>query len=134
MDDVIIEIVIGLVGGVIGGLLGVGGGIVFVPAMVVILGTDQIIAQGVSLTVVVATALVAVGQHRRNRTIDYAVARWMVLPAIGLGLVGAFVAGELGSDVLSRAFGVVAILVALRMALTTWRSRRAVVEAPLPRR
>ena len=67
----------------------------------------------------------AVSQHRRNQTIDYQVARWMVLPAVILGIVAAVVAGEVGNEALRKVFGVVAVLVAIRMAVLTWRARAA---------
>ena len=123
MGDLAIELVVGLAGGILGGLLGVGGGILFVPAMVILLEEEQTTAQGVSLVVVVGTAAVAVGQHWRNGTVDLGVWRWMVVPAIVMGLVGGVVAGAVGNDGLRRLFGVVALLVAVRMALSAWRTK-----------
>jgi uncharacterized membrane protein YfcA len=49
--EVILTLVIGLVSGVISGALGVGGGVVMVPAMVLLLGVQQAVAQGTSLSV-----------------------------------------------------------------------------------
>src|SRR5690606_33777171 len=48
---------IGLAGGLASGALGVGGGSIFVPAMVLVLGVGQHEAQGISLWVVVAASL-----------------------------------------------------------------------------
>lgn len=55
---------LGLVGGVLGGLLGVGGGIVFVPALALVLGLTQVDAEATSLLAVIAVGVVgAARQH-----------------------------------------------------------------------
>ena len=123
MLEIVAGIVIGLAGGFAGGLLGLGGGVIFVPAMVILLGEGQIEAQGVSLTVIVVTAAVAVSQHQRNRTIHYTVVVWMAPVAVGAGLLGAVVAGAVGGDALRRIFALVLIVVALRTAWSVWRTR-----------
>jgi uncharacterized protein len=45
---------LGLAGGVVGGLLGVGGGILFVPALALVLGLNQVDAEATSLLAVIA--------------------------------------------------------------------------------
>ena len=57
MLDIGVGVVIGLLGGAAGGLLGIGGGAIFVPGIVILVGTDQILAQGVSLTAIVVQLL-----------------------------------------------------------------------------
>lgn len=49
---------LGLLGGVIGGMLGVGGGIVFVPALALVLGLEQVDAEATSLLAVIAVGVV----------------------------------------------------------------------------
>ena len=123
MLEIVAGIVIGLAGGFAGGLLGLGGGVIFVPAMVIVLGEGQIEAQGVSLTVIVVTAAVAVSQHQRNRTIHYTVVGWMAPVAVGAGILGAVVAGAVGGDALRRIFALVLIAVAVRTSWSVWRTR-----------
>ena len=48
----------GLAGGVVGGLLGVGGGILFVPALAIFLDEPQVEAEATSLLAIVPVALV----------------------------------------------------------------------------
>ena len=50
--------VLGLAGGVVGGLLGVGGGILFVPALALVLGLTQVEAEATSLLAVIAVGIV----------------------------------------------------------------------------
>jgi uncharacterized protein len=56
--DVIVAALLGLLGGVVGGMLGVGGGIVFVPALGLVLGLEQVEAEATSLLAVIAVGIV----------------------------------------------------------------------------
>ena len=53
MIDFIINIVIGGLLGVFGGLLGIGGGLFAIPALSLLYGMDQQLAQGTALAMVV---------------------------------------------------------------------------------
>ena len=121
--DVAIALGVGLAAGVYAGLLGVGGGILMVPAMVILLGQDQHVAQGTSLLVIIATAFAGTRANVRRGLLERR-------PALLLGAGGAIgaVAGSLlalevfDALVLRRIFGVVLLLIALRMAIPRERS------------
>ena len=49
METIIYLILIGIAAGFLGGMVGVGGGIIIVPALVLLLGISQHNAQGISL-------------------------------------------------------------------------------------
>ena len=117
---------LGLAAGVLSGLFGVGGGILFVPALVA-LGLGQVEASATSLLAVVPTA--AVGTWRQAR---YGNLR--VKPALVIGVasiagveIGVQVATSLPEDVLRRLFGVLLLAVAAQLA---WRARRRPRELP----
>jgi uncharacterized membrane protein YfcA len=56
---------VGFAAGVVAGMLGVGGGILFVPALVLFLGLGQVDAEATSLLAIIPVALVgAASQHR----------------------------------------------------------------------
>jgi uncharacterized membrane protein YfcA len=56
---------IGFAGGVVAGLLGVGGGVLFVPGLVLFLDESQVEAEATSLLAIIPVALVgAIRQHR----------------------------------------------------------------------
>jgi uncharacterized membrane protein YfcA len=61
--EVIAAIGLGFAGGVVGGMLGVGGGIVFVPALALVLGLSQVDAEATSLLAVIGVG--AVGAWRQ---------------------------------------------------------------------
>ena len=55
---------LGFVGGTLGGLVGVGGGVLFVPALVIFLDQSQIRAEATSLLAIVFVALVGAWRQR----------------------------------------------------------------------
>ena len=61
--EVTAAVALGFAGGVVGGMLGVGGGIVFVPALALILGLSQVDAEATSLLAVIGVG--AVGAWRQ---------------------------------------------------------------------
>ena len=56
--EIIAAAALGLLGGVIGGMLGVGGGIVFVPALALVLGLEQVDAEATSLLAVIGVGVI----------------------------------------------------------------------------
>ena len=117
-------LLIGLIGGAFGGLLGIGGGAIFVPALVLILGQDQHIAQGVSLIVIISTALSGTAVNLQSGYIDKKIVIWVTPPAIVLAIIGGYIAGLLDSETLSRVFGIVVLYVAIRSFYSTWKKSR----------
>jgi uncharacterized protein len=57
-------VALGFVAGAIAGMFGVGGGVVFVPGLVILLGLGQVDAEATSLLAIVPVALV--GAYRQN--------------------------------------------------------------------
>ena len=90
---------LGLAGGAVGGLLGVGGGILFVPALTVFLDEPQLGAEATSLVAIVPVAIAgAWGQHR------YGHVRLRDGLLIGLvSVLGVVVATQLGRRALTAA-------------------------------
>ena len=108
---------IGLAAGFLAGLLGVGGGILLVPAMVLLLGFDQHVAQGTSLVVIVPAAMIGTWTHYRRGTIR---PRDALLVAAG-GVIGAAIGSlsalSIDDAILQRLFAAVLLVVAVRMLL-----------------
>lgn len=121
MLEIIALIALGLFAGAIAASLGLGGGIIFVPALVVLFGFDQHIAQGTSLAVIFPTAIVATVAHARMGNV-----RWRLAIPIGIAgifgaVFGAQIALRLDADLLRRMFGVFLTLLSVRMAWRAWR-------------
>lgn len=116
-----IGICLGLAAGLMAGLFGVGGGILFVPALVA-LGLGQLEAQGTSLLAILPT--VAAGTLNQHR---YGHLRVRTAVVVGLASiigveVGARIVTELPESVLRKLFAVLLFAVAAQLV---WRARRA---------
>jgi uncharacterized membrane protein YfcA len=118
MVDAIVALFIGLAGGFAGGLLGIGGGAIYVPALVLLLDEKQHLAQGASFVAIVPTAIVGTLTHLRNRNVDLPIVAVVAPAAVLLGFIAGFIADRLDETTLQRIFGVVMVY----FALTTIRS------------
>ena len=128
MGDIIFALVIGLAGGFAGGMLGIGGGAIFVPAMVILLDEQQHMAQGASLMAIIATGIVGGLTHLRNKNVDVPAVAQVAPAAIVAGFIAAFVADRLDAAVLQRIFGVVMVYLALNMIWGALGHKDALVE------
>ena len=113
---------LGVLAGVLAGLFGVGGGILFVPALALGLGLTQLHAEATSLLAILPT--VAAGTWTQQR---YGNVRWrdaLVVGVAGIGGVegGVYVAKALPESTLRLLFGLLMVLVAAQIA---WRALRA---------
>jgi uncharacterized membrane protein YfcA len=109
-----LSLVIGLVAGVISGALGVGGGVVMVPAMVLLLGVQQSVAQGTSLFVILPTALSGVQSHYRRRNLDFQPTIWIGLMGAVFAAGGAYLAVHVDQVRLRQVFALYLLLVGLQ--------------------
>ena len=117
--------VLGVLAGCLAGLFGVGGGIVFVPALTLGVGLGQLDAEATSLAAMVPVVLLGSWQQHRRGLVAWRPAVAVGLTSVGGVLAGAAVAESLPEDVLARLFGGLLIVLALRMARQTRARTRA---------
>jgi uncharacterized membrane protein YfcA len=105
-------VLICLMGGLTGGLVGVGGGILFVPALTIFLGLNQVEAESTSLLMIVIVALV--GTYRQNRYGNVRIREALVIGALSpLGvLLGVLVANHVPERALQLSFAALALFMA----------------------
>lgn len=116
MTDVWIYLAIGLAAGAVSGLVGLGGGILVVPALVFIAGFVQHKAQGTTLAMMVPPiGILAAWTYYRNGDVDLKVAGLLCAGFVVGGLVGARAAASVPSPALEKVFGVILLLVSLKM-------------------
>lgn len=115
---------LGFAGGTVGGLLGVGGGILFVPALAVFLDEPQIRAEATSLVAIVPVAVV--GAWRQNAYGNVRVRDGLIVGALSpLGVaVGVVLSNAISERALEIAFSLLLLLVATQLV------RRALFSAP----
>jgi uncharacterized membrane protein YfcA len=114
---------LGLAGGFVGGLLGVGGGVLFVPALAIFADQTQIEAESTSLLAIVAVA--ALGAWRQHGYGNVRVGDGLtigILAPLGVAL-GVVVANAVSQRTLELAFAALLLLVAAQLATRALRSR-----------
>ena len=126
-------IAIGLAAGVVAGLLGVGGGVLFVPGLVIFLGLDQHQAEATSLLAIVPVAIV--GTYRQDRYGNVRRDDALLLGLLSRGRRGAGVAlaNALSGAVLRDAFAVLLVVVAAQLVRRTLhQGSGSPADAPAP--
>ena len=118
-------VALGVVTGVTAGLIGVGGGIIVVPALMLLFGTSDLIAKGTSLLMMIPTAVSGTIGNIRRSNVDLGAAAIIGVAACTTTALGAWFAtlvDPLAGNILFAAFLVV---IAVQMALRAIRGRRA---------
>jgi len=118
-------VAIGVLGGLVAGLMGVGGGIIFVPGLVIILGLTQQQAEATSLLAIVPVAIAGAISHDRDGDVRRRDGTVIGLTAAGGVLAGVVVANSLSGQTLRDAFAVLLVVVAAQLARDALRERRS---------
>ena len=117
----ITAVLIGVLAGVCAGMLGVGGGALFVPALVLVLGLSHIDAEATSLLAIVPVAAVGAYRQRGYGNFRAADAALLGVLAIGGGVAGVVIANSVPERALEIGFAALILFVAAQLA------RRALV-------
>jgi hypothetical protein len=113
-------LLVGLVVGMVSGVVGIGGGVLFVPALIWLLGMDQHKAQGTSLGALLApVGIFAFMEYYRKGNADLRVGLLLALGFLVGGYFGAVGAQHIPEVWLRRIFAVTLVAVGGRM----WFSR-----------
>lgn len=108
-------ILICLFGGLTGGLVGVGGGVLFVPALTIFIGLTQVEAESTSLLMIVIVAIV--GAYRQNGYGNVRLREALIVGALSpLGvLVGVLLANQISERALQLSFAALALFMAAQL-------------------
>jgi hypothetical protein len=119
---ILLLIAVGVLAGSVAASLGVGGGIIYVPALVAFFALGQHEAQGTSLALIIPTTLIATFVHARAGRVDWRTSGLLAVGAVAGGYLGARFALTLDPTLLRKLFGVLVALTAVRMLRKTRRS------------
>ena len=113
---------LGLVSGFLAGLLGIGGGLVIVPALMLIFSYQGLrpseishAAVATSLAAVIFTSVIAAYSHHRRGAVDWSILRKMATGLLAGALFGAMIASSLPGKTLRIFFGLFAFAAAIQM-------------------
>lgn len=119
--------VIGFVAGIASGMFGIGGGVIIVPALILLLGFTQLQANGTSLAaLLLPVGIFAVTAYYRAGKLKISTAAWIAFGLTFGGFVGAELANSLPADTLKQIYGVFLLYMAWRFIeprklAATWR-------------
>ena len=120
--DYALAAILGFAAGAVGGMLGVGGGILFVPALVIFLDEPQLHAQAASLLAIVPVGVV--GAWRQHRYGNIRIRDGLIVGALSpLGvLAGVVLANNVSERVLEVSFACLVLVIAAQLLRRAARS------------
>jgi uncharacterized membrane protein YfcA len=106
---------LGFLGGMLGGLVGVGGGVLFVPALVIFLDQTQVQAESTSLLAIVFVAML--GAYRQYGYGNVRARDGLVLGSFGLlGVIGGVaISNAVSGRTLELMFAALALVIAAQL-------------------
>lgn len=111
----IAAVAIGVVAGLVAGMLGVGGGVIFVPALVLLLGFPQVNAEATSLLAILPVALVGTWRQRGYGNVRLRDGIAIGLLAAGGAVGGVAVANAVPQRALEIGFAALALGIAAQL-------------------
>jgi uncharacterized protein len=106
---------VGVATGLLSGLFGVGGGVLLVPALVMVLGFEQRRAHGTSLAAVLPIAVSSLASYALAGEVDYAVGAALAVGAVGGAVIGTYFLHRLPHALLAIAFATLLLATAVRL-------------------
>ena len=115
---------LGLFTGIVAGLIGVGGGVIVVPALMLLFGTSDLEAKGTSLLMMIPTAVSGTIGNLRHRNVDLLAGAVIGVAAATMTALGAWLATLVDPFVGNVLFAAYLTFIAAQMAIKALRSRR----------
>jgi len=110
--DEVLAALICMAGGFTGGIVGVGGGVLFVPALTIFIGLTQVEGESTSLLMIVIVALVGAARQNSYGNLNLRDALVIgILSPLGV-LIGVVVANEVPQRALELSFAALVLFVA----------------------
>lgn len=117
----ILYLIAGFVSGMLGGM-GMGGGTILIPALTILFGVEQHVAQATNLIAFLPMALFTLSVHKKNGLLKTEGLSSIVIPALVTSVAAGFAAALLPSFVLKKLFGAFLVALAVKMLLQTVNS------------
>lgn len=125
-DILFVAPILGMIAGFLSGLLGIGGGIVLVPALLFLLPTlpevtqqnVALIAVATSLATIVVTAFSSAKSHYKKGNVHRELTAPLATTVAISAIAAPYVAGLMGSKMLTMVFAILMVVLALQMFAT----------------
>jgi uncharacterized membrane protein YfcA len=107
---------VGIIAGYFSGLIGIGGGVIIVPALVLLFGFSQHTAQGTTLALLIPPiGILAVLSYYQKGFVDIKSAIIICIGFMLGGFIGGKMAVGISNNLLKNIFGVVLIILGVKM-------------------
>jgi uncharacterized membrane protein YfcA len=118
MDTIIILLILGLAAGFLSGLIGIGGGIILVPAMVLLLSMDQKTAQGTTLFLFMfPIGILGVYNYYKAGHVDHKTAFLIAITFVLGSWIGSKTALAIDTKLVKQIFGLSIIIIGIKLLL-----------------
>jgi len=111
--------IVGVGAGMLGGLFGVGGGLIIVPGLVAWAGMERRLAHGTSLAATLPIAVASLITYLIHGNIDWPVAFFLSIGAIGGAIIGTHLLRVVPKNVLIMVFVITVLATATRLLLSS---------------
>ena len=111
-------VAIGFITGTLSGLLGIGGGVIMVPAMVVLLSMPPVLAKGTSVAVILPSSIVGTLRNRANHNVDLRVGLAIGIAGVPSAVIGGLIASSMSATLSNAMFAALLVIVAAIQART----------------
>jgi len=134
--EIVKLLLLGITAGILSGMFGIGGGLVIVPALVVVFGFPVKTAVGTSLFIILLpTGLLGVWEYWRIGEMKMAAGLWVALGVFCGAYCGAMMAGMISQTTMKRCYAVFLLVIAFYFLLSpsgTRRGRAETATKPIP--
>ena len=115
-------LVLGAAMGTLGGLFGIGGGLVAIPALGVLFGLEQQLAQGTALLMVLPNVLLALWRYNQRNRVSLRNALMLIVPSFAFAWLTSLWAVRLDPQAMRLGFvGFLIVLTLFNLAQMYWR-------------
>ena len=114
--DLAAALAIGFAAGIVAGMLGVGGGLLFVPALVLAFGLGQVEAEATSLVAIVPVALVGAWRQRSYGNLRLRDGVTLGVLASGGAVAGVVIVNAVPERAIELGFAALLLFVAVQLA------------------
>lgn len=113
---IILLIIIGLAAGLLSGFAGVGGGVIIIPALIMLLGMTQFEAQGTSLAMMIPPiGIMAAYNYYKDGYINWKYAAVLAVFFVIGGYFGSKMALQISQSVVKKFFAIFIVLIGIKM-------------------
>lgn len=119
----ILYLVVGFFAGILGGM-GMGGGTILIPALTILLGVNQHVAQAANVIAFLPMAALVLPAHKKNGLLRTDDILHIVLPALITTVLGGFVMAVLPVEALKKLFGLFLVALAVKQFFSLLESVR----------